>query len=309
METSCERAPTALHRSVGGAYAALQPIFAAILLFTSAALAQHSSGGGSSGGSSSSGGGTHSSSSGSSGGSSYSGGSASSHVSAAGGGHNAGGGSVPHSASTHVSNSTASTGRTIGDRSKANTVRTQDLRSIREPNSRTPSLATRHERPEKRTFFSRLRHVFRHPRAELRRPVCFRGPCAACPIGQTWHGGACAAAAFHFERNPCPSHELWSGGACLSAVAFSRRLQRPAHGPEARGNAHAQRGFGATKRLQCRSAPGVFRGDKHIPQRAKPVSLFAGSIPAMPATVVNRVSGSRARIFGVEVGSRQQRVV
>lgn len=194
--------------------------FAAILLFTSAALAQHSSGGGSSGGSSSSGGGTHSSSSGSSGGSSYSGGSASSHVSAAGGGHNAGGGSVPHSASTHVSNSTASTGRTIGDRSKANTVRTQDLRSIREPNSRTPSLATRHERPEKRTFFSRLRHVFRHPRAELRRPVCFRGPCAACPIGQTWHGGACAAAAFHFERNPCPSHELWSGGACLLQLHF-----------------------------------------------------------------------------------------
>lgn len=184
---------------------------AAILVFTSATFAQHSSGSGSSSGSSSSGGGSHSSSAGSSGGSSYSGGS--SHASASGG-HNPG--STAHSTSSHGSNSSASA-HTSGEKSKWNPAHTNDLRWAREPNLRTP---TRMATPEKRTFFSRLRHVFRHPRPELRRPVCFRGPCLACPIRQGTHGGGCAAPAFQFERNPCPVRELWSGGACLLQVHF-----------------------------------------------------------------------------------------
>lgn len=172
---------------------------AVILLFTSAALAQHSSGGGGSGGSSGSGGGSHSSSSGSSGGSNSSGWSGSSHA-AASGGHNSG--STPHG--SHFANSST-------------TTRTSDRRTIREPNLLTP---TRTPAPEKRTFFSRLWHVFRHQRPEPNRRLCFREPCEVCPIGQARQGGACVAAAFHFERNPCPTRELWDGGACLLQVHF-----------------------------------------------------------------------------------------
>ena len=44
---------------------------------------------------------------------------------------------------------------------------------------------------EKRGFFSILRHPFRKPQpkpepkltADLRRPICFRGPCLVCPTG------------------------------------------------------------------------------------------------------------------------------
>jgi hypothetical protein len=97
-------------------------------------------------------------------------------------------------------------------------VHTNDPRTIREPNLRTP---TRIREAEKRTFFSRLWHVFRHRRPELRRPVCVRGLCATpCPIGQIRRSGACVVVALRLERAACPARELWSGGQCLLQAHF-----------------------------------------------------------------------------------------
>lgn len=202
---------------------------AVILVVSPAVFAQHSSGGGSSGGSSSGGGGSHGSSSGgsSSGGSSShsgtssSGGSGSSHASSGSGHSYNGGGSVSRSSNAHGSNSAASS-HSSGDRQKASSLHSNEQRSTRESTLRNP---TRTEPPQKRTFFSFLRHPFRRPPAKpianLRRPACFRGHCAAgCPIGQVASGGACVAARVRFEHNTCPPFKGWSGGGCLQETRF-----------------------------------------------------------------------------------------
>ncbi|HEY6371285.1 MAG TPA: hypothetical protein VIX37_11955 [Candidatus Sulfotelmatobacter sp.] len=80
--------------------------------------------------------------------------------------------------------------------------------------------------PEKRSFFGFLRHPFRKPEpkaktvTDLRRPVCFRGPCAACPPGEA-HAGGCGGTFYvRHERSHCTSGEVWSGGACLLQTQF-----------------------------------------------------------------------------------------
>jgi hypothetical protein len=49
-----------------------------------------------------------------------------------------------------------------------------------------------------------------HRRLSLRRPVCFRGPCAVCPKG----GCGGAVIANNIVRHPCPAGEFRSGGGC-----------------------------------------------------------------------------------------------
>jgi len=154
---------------------------AVILLFSSVVAAQHSSGGGSS-----SSGGSHSS---------YSGGGSSSGGSAT---HRTGSGSSASHSSHQSSGSSA-----------APAIRKPDI-------TRVPS------QPEKRTFFSFLRHPFRKPQpkteANLRRRICTKGPCPACPAGQvSGKNGACVAWP---QANPCRTGEYWNGGGCVVLANF-----------------------------------------------------------------------------------------
>jgi hypothetical protein len=176
--------------------------FAVILFFSSNTVAQHSGGGGSSGGSSSGsggGGGSHgggSSSSGSSGGGHSSGGSSSHGSSGGSGGHSSSSGSP----SSHVGPSHSS-----------------GAHPVREPNSGMRSKTV----PEKRGFFSMLRHPFRKPQPEpepklmvdLRLPICFRGPCKVCPTGLARGGGCGGAVVARYAHNACDTGR--NGSACL----------------------------------------------------------------------------------------------
>jgi hypothetical protein len=212
---------------------------AALLLLSSATFAQHSSAGSSSSSasSSSSGGGSHSSSSAAStsSSSSNSGGHSSSPSSGAASFHSSGG-SVSHSSNAHVSGGSVAHTSSVRGSSSATTSPHLDLResnsnanatrSIREPNTGMKATTAQ---PEKRSFFSFLRHPFRRPQptsapiavANLRHRVCLSGPCMACPAGQTRVGGGCAPAASTTHTHTfCPSGEIWSGGACILQVRF-----------------------------------------------------------------------------------------
>ena len=191
--------------------------FAAVLLLPSFLLAQHSSGGGS-GGSSSSGGSSHSSSSG---GSSFSGGSSGTHGSA----------SMHSSGSAHGSGATSSHAPNVHSANPTVSQRS-DLKQP-ERNARTANagqgmhqpVSQVRTQPEKRSFFSFLRHPLRRPEpkpvADLRRPVCFRGPCSACPTGTANTAGGCTGAVLvNRVRDACASWEVWSGGACLLHTHF-----------------------------------------------------------------------------------------
>ncbi len=196
----------------------------AVFLLSSVTFAQHSSGGaGGSGGSSSgasSGGGSHG---GSSGGSSYS--------SSSGGSHSSGGsgssssahsssGSAPHGSTGHSSAIPSS-------HSSVSTSQSNGTHPVHEPNT---NVRTRTETTEKKSFFTLLRHPFRKPEpkpepkkvvADLRRPVCFKGPCPVCPVGQARSGGACTGTVVvNNTRHYCSSGEVWSGGACLQHTRF-----------------------------------------------------------------------------------------
>lgn len=157
---------------------------AVILLFSSIVVAQHSSGGGSSGGSS--GGGSHSS---------YSGGGRSF------------GGSATHSASS-------------GSRAYYSSHRTSGSNAA--PAIRERGIARVLSQPEKRTFFSFLRHPFRKPQpkteANLRRRICAKGPCPVCPAGQAYgKNGACVASP---QAPLCWTGEYWNGGGCVLFANF-----------------------------------------------------------------------------------------
>jgi hypothetical protein len=182
---------------------------AAVLVCSAAAFAQHSSGGGGSSGGSSggSGGGSHSSSGGSTAGSSTS-----SHGS---GGSAAHGSSTSHGASGHNSSSASS-------HSSAHLSRSSPARTKSAPGAGVRAKSGR------RNFFSFLRRPFRKPEpktdlkpkiaADLRRPICFKGPCLICPAGHA--NGVCAGLVVDHKRNLCSTREIWGGGACLLQTSF-----------------------------------------------------------------------------------------
>jgi len=180
------------------------------------------SGGGSSGGGYSGGGGSH--------GGGYSGGGSSGGGSSGGGSHGGGysggassgshvsGGSVSHSSGPYGSSSGANT-----PHSNVQTSRSNGVSSIREPGrGRGPVNGTIKAQPEKKSFFSYLRHPFRRsqpkPVSEVRpiRPIpCLHGRCRVCPAGEVASGGACVGIRPVRNVNHCPRRELWSGGACV----------------------------------------------------------------------------------------------
>lgn len=193
---------------------------AAVLVFSSVTFAQHSSGGSSSSSSSSSasssssGGGSHSSSSG---GSSSSGSSSGSHSS---------GGSVSSTSSahgsggtvSHVSSARSSNSASISPHPVAHDPHSNDVRTIREPNTGAQGKT---EPSEKKSFFSFLRHPFRGPSPSpkpepttklvpnLRRWICVNA------------GGRCTGTAHDNRRGTsCQAGEFSSGGACLLQTRF-----------------------------------------------------------------------------------------
>jgi len=158
-------------------------VVAAVLFAPAALLAQHSSGGSGSSSGGSSSGASHSS---------YSGGSSSS----------------ASSAGSHSSSSSAS-----------HIASTGAAASRLSPSAKLPS-TKENAAPEKKGFFSSLRHPFRKPvrRAEFRRPVrCLKEPCAVCPPGKSSNGkGACVLAS-----NGCPTGQFWNGFACGTQYWFN----------------------------------------------------------------------------------------
>lgn len=178
---------------------------AVVLLFSSVVLAQHSAGGG--GGSSGGGGGGG----GSHGGSVSSGGSGGGHSSGGSSSHSSGGG---HSSGGHGSGSISSHSGVHGSQTHGHSI----LGSNRSVNPKTAQ-------PEKRSFFSFLRHPFRKPEPKpelkaklvtnLRRPICLHGRCPVCLPG---HG--CGVLPVYGRRNICSARDIWSGGACLLQTPF-----------------------------------------------------------------------------------------
>ena len=214
--------------------------FAAVFLLSSLLLAQHSSS--SSGSSSSGGGGSHSSSSGgtassgsSGGGHSYGAGSSAGSHSSVGGGHSAAVGGHTSSGSSHSSNSGASATRNssihgtsvrvsnsfANAHSEQKEIRTGAIHGVREPDAGSHA---RPALPEKRGFFSFLRHPFRHserkdPAPDLRRRLCFTGPCQVCANGMVAGKGGCSGiVSSHRTYNVCAPTEIWRGGACVAQL-------------------------------------------------------------------------------------------
>jgi hypothetical protein len=196
---------------------------AAFLLFSTITFAQHSSGGGGGGNSGgSSGSGSHGDSSGGSSYSSSSGGSHSSGGSGSSSSAHSSSGSAPHGSSAH-----SSIASPASSHSNVSTSQSNRAHPVHEPNT---NVRTRTETTEKRGFFSLLRHPFRKPEpkpepkkvvADLRRPVCFKGPCPVCPVGQARVGGGCTGTVtVDHTRSYCSSGEVWSGGACLQHTRF-----------------------------------------------------------------------------------------
>jgi hypothetical protein len=186
-----------------------------VFLFSAFTLAQHSSGSSGSS-SSSSGGGSHSSSSGggSASSSSNSGGSHSSSASHSSGVSSASHGTASHTSSSH-SSSTRGTNSAVHAENGFLTSKTNPSnRELREPSE------NRIAQPEKRGFFSHLRHPFRKPEAkpvaDLRRPVCFKGPCPVCPKGQK----GCGVVVNRNNGQFCSQTQIWSGGACVANTHF-----------------------------------------------------------------------------------------
>jgi hypothetical protein len=224
------------------------PSLAAVFLLASFLAAQHSSSSAGSSGSSSSsssGGGSRSSSSG---GSSYSGSSSGSSHSVGGGfssNSNHGSGGAHASGGTSISHGSAARGRNEHGSSLVNSHKGTEnstsrvVHPIHEPKPGVPQRAVV---PEKRGFFSFLRHPFRRPQPKvvarpalyLPRPICPKGRCApVCTVGQASRGGICVTPPIAMcvpgqiwnnvscgARYQCSPGEIWSGSSCLYHTQF-----------------------------------------------------------------------------------------
>jgi hypothetical protein len=159
--------------------------------------------------------------------SSYSGGSNSSSSASSASSHNSGG------SASHIANVDAGASHTNAQSSRSNSERV-----VREPNPEpnrqtlsetwklgpppTTKLSPTHASapPEKKSFFSRLRHPFK-PKpvrtADFKRsPPCRKEPCA-CPPGESRNGkGVCAGTVV---SNLCEPGQYWNGGACAGTLA------------------------------------------------------------------------------------------
>lgn len=188
----------------------LSGLFLAVFVLLSAVIwAQHSSGGGggssSASSSASSGGGSHG---GGGGGSGYSGGSHSS-----GGGHSSGTTSTTHSSNARggaPNSSNSNEAYRYGSRGSSLNLR-------HSPGELNIAPQLKPVPPEKRSFFSFVRHPFHRPNPKLRtaispvRPICFRGLCGVCPAGQARAGGCSTTMIPTPQRYGCSYQGLWDG--------------------------------------------------------------------------------------------------
>src|SRR3974390_3403202 len=202
-----------------------------VFLISTLLLAQHTTAGGSSSSSTSSasssassgGGGSHSSSSIGSSSSVSSGGSHSSGSSSAGspahsspgGGHSSSAATPSHSGPIPNSGSGAVPAHSDLRSSKSDIERS----SIREPKFGAP---VKTAPPEKRTFFSYLRHPFHKVQAVrapiVPRPICWRGHCTVCPPNGVNGGYGCVNSTP--TNNSCSRLDVWNGGSCLLQTRF-----------------------------------------------------------------------------------------
>ena len=190
-------------------------VAAALLLFSlfsvSTLLAQHGGGGGGGSSAGSSGGGS---------GGSHGGGGGSSGASS-GGGHTSGSSSSgSHSSGSYNSGTSASRGAgssgssRISSAPRSNYQRIRDITrvSIIEPVAFEAAKAT----PQKRGFFSFLRHPFRKPEPEpvaaFEHRVCRLGTCRVCRVAQVPGAGGCVTPHIFLRyANLCSRAEIWSG--------------------------------------------------------------------------------------------------
>jgi hypothetical protein len=224
-------------------------VVAVLLLFSPFLFAQHSSGGGSSSG------GSSGHSGGSPGGSSHSSsGASASHGSSGSGGYSpsshasAGGGSAhSHNPISSSHNSTAGTAEARASTSPlrfgTEPSRSDAARTIRAPVAKGEHgeekelSAAKTTQPEKRGFFSFLRHPFRKPEPKPKpkpkpephpeprpaepdlRVICKREPCVVCPPGRSaGRNGGCPTSTVqpYIASTQCPPNEFWNGGACAA---------------------------------------------------------------------------------------------
>jgi len=174
---------------------------AAILLISYAVSAQHSSGGG---------GGASAGSHGGGGGASFYGGSS--------GGHSSGGSGGGHSSGGTVSHGSNFRGTSAGGTNSIVTGRSGRQEAAADPRSPLHRLnlaaELRPAPPEKRSFFSLLRHPFHRPERKapvagnVVLPTCVRGHCRPCPAGTR----NCSAPVIPVQRRlGCWSQGLWNG--------------------------------------------------------------------------------------------------
>lgn len=192
-------------------------VLAVFLTLSVIVWAQHSSGGGGGSSSASSGGGSHGGG-GAGGGSGYSGGA---HSSA--GGHTSGTTATTHSstargAAFHSSNSIESYRSGSGGP-------TSNLRHSPGELNIAPQLKP--VPPEKRSFFSFVRHPFHRPNPKLRteinpvRPICFRGLCSVCPAGAGRAGGCSTTVIPTPQHYGCSYQGLWNGSCIGQTQLFA----------------------------------------------------------------------------------------
>jgi hypothetical protein len=232
-------------------------VVAGLLFATPTLLAQHSSAGSaSSGGSASHSSGSSGSSSGSASHSSSGGGashSSSASSSASSASHSAsshaspGSGGAAHARSANSSSHTSAAGA-AGPRSSASPsvhgtelARADTVRPIREPVTagvevkENGSSTSKPTQPEKRGFFSFLRHPFRRPEPKPRPEIkpaepdlhlaCKHEPCAVCPPGRSMgKTGGCGAATppVTIARGECRAGLVWNGVACGNTIDCAR---------------------------------------------------------------------------------------
>ena len=191
--------------------AAFRPLlaFAVILFFSSNTVAQHSSGGG--GGGSAGGGGGSSSGGGGGGGGSHGGGSSGGGTSGGGssssGGGRGSGGSGSSGSAGHGWGGHGSSGGGSASSSRSMASQAGFSYSFRVPNNEVRGKTG----TEKRGFFSILRHPFRKPasrtelrsKADLRGPICVRGPCRICRPGWPGIGGCGGTVVARYAHNLC----------------------------------------------------------------------------------------------------------
>lgn len=109
----------------------------------------------------------------------------------------------------------------------------KEIESFVRSKANTPSgrlLSNKVERPEKRSFFSILRHPFHKaeskPVADLRRPICIEGRCRVCPSGLRNGRGGCVGTFAHnsgrwlLPKDPCSRRDAWRDNSCLQRMNF-----------------------------------------------------------------------------------------